>query len=319
MSTVADDARSAHRMTRGGADFRRRLRYARSVSARRATALAAAVLSLAVLASCSPVAPGGPSGSPETTDAPTAEAQETLEPAAQQACVAFWGDPDYQAPVSRDVLDRAATAQENGASDPLFYAFTGDDVEAAFEQAPTELQEKAAPVAEWFRTDAASGEDADLDSLHSAMEDLAEGCAPVSPAAAWFVAPGEDGTKPAALTCADVFDTPGTFTVFENANVLTSNMFKLVGRTAQTVPEDRMDDVRATQDLLDAQIAAVDDDGVRDALEEVRAPLDDAVDGDLSSPGLQEPLEDLGAACGEVGYDAGFGESAPSDDGEGLV
>lgn len=314
MSTAAD-ARTAHRMTRGGAGYRRRLRHA-------------AVLAALVAATAACTAPqAGPTAPGASATAATATAEPTADPAAAEACQAFWGDPDYSAPLSRDVLDRAATAPEHGDEDPFFYAMTGDDVEAAFAEAPAPLQADAAEVAAWFRTEAAAGEDADLEALHGSLTALAEGCAPVSDAAAWFAEPGEDGTKPAALTCADIFDTPGTFTVFGNANVLTSNMFKLVGRTPQTVPEDRMDEVQATLALLDQEIAAVDDDAVRTALGAVRAPFADAVAGDLRSDGLQEPLEELGAACGAAGYDAGIGgdgqeapqEGTTDDEEEGLV
>src|SRR5699024_8305516 len=110
--------------------------------------------------------------------------------------------------------------------------------------------------------------------------------------------------KPATLVCAQTFDTPGTLTHFANANVLTSNMFKLVGRAPQTVPADRMDEVQATADLLTSQIDAVDDAGVHAALEAVRAPFLDALDGDTWSEGLQEPLTELTAACDAAGYAA---------------
>ena len=312
MSTAAD-ARTAHRMTRGGAGFRRRLRHAAAV-----LLLGTGVLGACTVPSAEPDGGTTPEGfSPATT------AEQTLDPAVVEACTTFWGDPDYTRPLSRDVLDRAGTASENGASDPMFYALTGDDVDAAFSGAPAELQGSANAVAEWFRTEAAQGAEGDLEALRTAMDGLAQGCAPVSDAAAWFHAPGEDGTKPAALTCADIFDTPSTFTVFGNANVLTSNMFKLVGRTPQTVPEDEMDQVEATLARLDQEIAAVDDDGVREALTAVRGPFADAVAGDLGSPGLQEPLEQLGGACGAVGYDAGVGaqeqDEQDDEDGEGLV
>ncbi|MGO2586373.1 MAG: hypothetical protein ACTH9F_13615, partial [Brachybacterium tyrofermentans] len=90
-----------------------------------------------------------------------------------------------------------------------------------------------------------------------------------------------------------------------------------------TVPSDRMEDVQATDDLLAAEIAAVDDDGVRDALIVVRAPFQDALEGDTSSDGLQGPLEELGTACNAVGYSSpesgeiDHGDPAAED--EGLV
>src|SRR5699024_7873668 len=138
----------------------------------------------------------------------------------------------------------------------------------------------------------------------------------VSEAAAWTAAPGEEGTKPAALVCAEVFDTPGTLTHFANANVLTSNMFGLVGRLPQEVPGDRMDQVQATADLLTAQIDAVDDPEVGAALESVRTPFTDALEGDTWSEGLQEPLTELGVACDAAGYASPEQGEIPGDDPE---
>ncbi|MFC0675584.1 hypothetical protein [Brachybacterium hainanense] len=296
--SIAADARSAHRSTRGGAGSRRRLRHA----------VGAGLLGALLLAACAP--DGTPPQEPTTaSEAPasTSGTAPVLDEASVLACRTYWGDPDYATPLSRVVLDRAATAPSNGAADPMFYSMTGDDVEAAFADAQPGLRESASAVAGWFRGDAAAGESADLGALQAELGELAAGCAPASPAAAWFAAPGEPGTKPAALTCADVFDTPGTFTVFANANVLTSNMFKLVGRAPQSVPADRLDEVEAVLGILDQEIEAVDDDAVRAALEQVRAPFADAVGGDLSSGGLQGPLEELGRTCGDAGYDAGFG------------
>jgi hypothetical protein len=258
-----------------------------------------AALVAVALAACTPMQ----QAEREATQSPTTpSAEPTTDPAAEAACQTLWGDPDYTQPLSRDVLDRAATAPSSGPGDPLFYSMTGDDVERAFEQAPDDLQESAGAVATWLREEPAEGADADLDALRDAWTDLATACAPLSAAALWQSGSGEDGTKPAALVCADVYDTPQTFTHFANANVLTSNMFKLVGRVPQTVPSDRMEDVSATREYLDQEIAAVDDQDVAAALEEIRAPFTAAEDGDLDSPGLQEPLDRLGTACSAVGY-----------------
>ncbi|MGO2361562.1 MAG: hypothetical protein ACTH6N_10600 [Brachybacterium tyrofermentans] len=229
-------------------------------------------------------AEGPATGNSSPAEPPSVEEPASADPALAEACAEFWGDPDYRSPQSRVVLDRAATAPQAGPSDPFFYAITGDDIDATFEQATGEAQDAVA---------------------------------------AWTLEAGDDGTKPAALVCADVFDTPGTLTRFANANVLTSNMFKLVGRSPQTVPSDRMEDVQATDDLLAAEIAAVDDAGVRDALTAVRAPFQDALEGDTSSDGLQEPLEGLGAACNAAGYsspDSGeIDNGDPAAEDEGLV
>ena len=259
--------------------------------------------------------------SDEAPDASTADdgavstAHASADPSLDAACTAFWGDPDYADPLSREVLDRAGSAPEAGPSDPGFYALAGDDVESVFEHAPQTARESAAPLADWFRTEPERGQDADLDAFARAWDGVAAVCRDSSAAALWADGPGEAGTKPAALVCADVFDTPGTLTHFANSNVLTSNMFKLVGRAPQQVPEGRTDELRATADLLDAEISAVDDDAVRAALEEIRAPFADALDGDTSSEGLQDPLDRLASACLARGYDA----PAPAEDGGDAV
>jgi len=241
------------------------------------------------------------------SDAPTqavTTAEETIDPALATACTDFWGDPGYTDPLSREVLDRAGTASENGASDPEFYALAGDDVEAAFAEAPEDAREAAAQLADWFRTEPGKGEDADLEAFRTAWEGVATSCADTSAAAQWALGPGEDGTMPAALACAEVFDTPSTLTVFANANVLTSNMFKLVGLSPRQVPAGHEEELEATDDLLAGLISAVDDEAVAEALEQVRAPFQDALAGDTASDGLQDPLDSLAAACGATGHDA---------------
>ena len=78
-----------------------------------------------------------------------------------------------------------------------------------------------------------------------------------------------------------------------------------------------MDDVEATEQLLNAQIAAVDDDEVRSALEQVRLPFQDALEGDTWSDGLSEPLGMLGSACDAAGYSAtAVGELEDETDGD---
>lgn len=267
---------------------------------------------------------GGPTGEPAPSEQTeqTEQTQSTQaapeDPALEGACTAFWGDPEYTAPLSRDVLDRAGTVPQAGPSDPFFYAMTGDDVDAAFEGAGEDARAAATQLSDWFRTQPERGEDADGDAFVSAWEGVAGACADVSPAASWALEQGEPGTKPSALVCADIFDTPGTLTHFGNANVLTSNMFKLVGLSGQQVPQDRMDDVQATADLLAEEIDAADDEAVRAALKEIRAPFQEALDGDTSSPGLRDPLADLGAACTDVGYQApDMAEHEQQEQGEG--
>ena len=235
-----------------------------------------------------------------STDA--ADQTLTEDPGLGAACATFWGDPDYTDPLSRTILDRAATAPQAGPADPFFYAMTGDDIDLAFDAAPVAVKESAAALSAWFRTQPERGTGADGDAFRAAWDGVASSCSGVSVAASWAVAPGADGTKPAALVCAEVFDTPGTLTHFGNANVLTSNMFKLVGLSAREVPAERMDEVQKTADLLAAEIVAVDDEEVGSALKQVRAPFRDALEGDAWSDGLEQPLTTLSIACTDAGY-----------------
>ncbi|MFI8775685.1 hypothetical protein ACIGH6_01175 [Brachybacterium paraconglomeratum] len=271
----------------------------------------AALAALALtLGGCTAERPG------EEPEAPSAAPEETsADPALAAACTEFWGDPDYAGPLSREVLDRAGSAPEVGPSDPGFYAMTGDDVEDLFADAPEGARAAATELADWFRTQPERGAESDREAFADAFEGVAAGCHDVSVAALWAAGGGEAGAKPAALVCADVFDTPGTLTHFANSNVLTSNMFKLVGLSPREVPSGHTDDLRATAELLDAQIAAVDDDAVRTALEQVRAPFVDALDGDTWSDGLQDPLDQLSTACAEQGYHA----PAPAEEGGDAV
>src|SRR5699024_5193409 len=101
-----------------------------------------------------------------------------------------------------------------GPSDPLFYAMTGGDIDETCADAPAEAVAAGEELSEWFRTQPESGADADLDAFRAAWQQLAGACAEVSDAAAWTVEPGDDGTKPATLVCAQTFDTPGTLTHF---------------------------------------------------------------------------------------------------------
>ncbi|WP_262425932.1 hypothetical protein [Brachybacterium sp. Z12] len=258
-----------------------------------------------LLAGCAGAGDGAeqtPTGA-EATGAGTTSASIETDPALGAACTTFWGDPDYTDPLSRTVLDRAGTAPQAGPSDPFFYEMAGDDIDAAFEGAPAPAKDAAGVLSEWFRTQPELGTDGGPRSLPCSMEgrrrQLRRG---VHGRELGRHRGGEDGAKPAALVCAEVFDTPGTLTHFANANVLTSNMFKLVGLAPREVPGDRMGEVQSTAELLAAQIAAVDDDAVGAALEQVRAPFQEALEGDAWSDGLEAPLAELGTACGAAGY-----------------
>lgn len=297
-----------------GTGFRCRSRRRRALAALAATVLTAG------LAACD--ASGSSGTTTQSSDGVASDAgavtAPVLDAGSEASCLDFWGDPDYQDTVSRTVLDRAATARAEGADDPMFYALTGDDVDAVFEQAQGDVDAAASELAGWFRSEPERGQEADLDAFVGAWESLAAACAPASQAALWASGQGEDGTKPGALVCADITDTPSTLNVYANANVLTSNMFDVVGLYPRTVGEDQMDLVRGTDEILAREIAAVDDDAVRSALEEIRVPFRNAIDGDRNSPGLQESMRTFGDACGAAGYDIPPMTESGQDE-EGLV
>lgn len=306
-----------------GTGHRCRSRRRRGLRVAAFTAVAALTLGLAACTGGEAPAGGSDGGAGSSaSDGPAANSATppapTLDAGSKAACLTIFGDPDYKAPLIRTVLDRAATALTEGADDPGFYAMTGDDLTTAVSGVGGEVSHAAGDLTAWFRDEAAKGGDADLDLFAQRYTALADACAPVSDAATWIAHPGPDGTKPAVLVCASITDTPSTLNVYRNANVLTSNMFYVAGLYPRTVTDDQMDQVRGTDELLAREIAAVDDDGVRAALEEIRAPFQAALDGRRHSPGLQKPMETFGRACKAVGYDIPPMTESGQDDG-GLV
>lgn len=244
-------------------------------------------------------------GTPSTSSTqPSASAEQELDPATEHACHQFFGDPDFAAPAGNEVLAMGANALEEGDSDPEFFASAGQNVKDSFAESQNpSVQEKAAAVAEWFEREPARGADADLDALKGAYHDLAASCAPASVGAAWESGQKSDeGTKPAALVCSHMAIQPQTFTHFRNSNVLTSNMFKLVGLSPRTVKKSDMDAVEQTNALLEEQKRLVDDEGVRSAVAELQTPFQNAMNGDRQSPGLREPLTEFGKACDAAGF-----------------
>ena len=125
---------------------------------------AGAALLLAACAS-GPAAPTDPEATDGAQGETATDTAGSPDPALASACGEFWGDPDYAAPLSRVVLDRAATAPEAGPSDPFFYAMTGDDIEAVFGDAPEQARTAATDLAQWFRTQPEKGSEADRDAF----------------------------------------------------------------------------------------------------------------------------------------------------------
>lgn len=214
----------------------------------------------------------------------------------------------------------AASVRQVGAEDPAFFTSVSGTIEQTFAEASPEVREAASGLGSWFTAESAKGEGADLEAFAAAYAGVASACAPTSVAAAWHVEPGADGTKPAALVCAEIAVQPQTLSHFHNANTLTSNMFDLVGLAPRQVRPADIEQITATNALLETQRVAVDDDGVRVAIAEVQRPFQEAIDGDLASPGLRDPLGTLGVACDAAGYSGAVdvpahGESDEDDEG----
>lgn len=273
----------------------------RSIAARFACAAGslALVLSAAACDSVQP-APASPSAAPATSSAQQAD----MGPATEYACQQFFGDPDFSAPAANEILAMGANALEEGARDPEFFASNAQSVNEVFAEAESSaVKEAAAGVAQWFTSEPAKGEKADLDALEASYRSLANECAPVSVGAAWESGTrSEAGTKPAALVCSHMAIQPQTFTHFRNSNVLTSNMFKLVGLGPKNVEKKNLDRVEQTNALLEEQKKLVDDPAVRDAIGALQKPFQDALDGDRESSGLKKPLVEFGQACDAAGF-----------------
>lgn len=290
----------------------------------------AGALMLAISA-CGPLGLGSGDGAarPSAPSASTTQATEqttdAVGPATEYECQQFFGDPDFAAPAANDILAMGASSLTQGASDPEFFAGTADTVTQAFaESESASVKNAAEDLAEWFRSEPAKGENANLDSLESAYRELAKQCAPASVGAAWESGElNEDGTKPATLVCSQITIQPQTFTHYRNPNVLTSNMFYIVGLYPRTVVPEDLETVKNTLAQLEEQARLVDDDAVREALIEVEQPFRDALDGDMNSPGLREPLTKFGQACDAAGFpgavelSSGEGNEPGSDETEG--
>lgn len=298
-------------------------RLRRSLVRRPAPHVAAALGAALLVAGCASPTTSGPGTEGAATTAASA-ATEAADPATAHACRTFFGDPDYLAPQSFEVLAMAASVREVGAEDPAFFASVSGTIDQTFAESSPAVHEAGSALATWFVDESAKGAQADAEAFAASYASLASACAPTSVAAAWHVEPGAEGTKPAALVCAEIAVQPQTLSHFHNANTLTSNMFDLVGLAPRQVRQADIEQITATNALLEAQRVAVDDNGVRAAIAEVQRPFQEAIDGDLASPGLRDPLGTLGVACDAAGYSGAVdvpahGESGEGDEGDGST
>lgn len=271
----------------------------RASLSRTVTGTLAVLTAAALISGCDPV--GATGGS----DAGAGSTGPSTDPSRTAACTRFFGDADYHEAPAWRVLEGAAaiTSTDDGPSDGSPATAVASGVETAFADAPEDTREAAADVATWLRTAPAPGEHADLDAFAVTWQGLAESCTPDSAAATWAAGHGQQGAKPAALVCAEVFTAPSTLSVFADREQVALHLTSIAGASPQAVPTSAATEVAEASDLLTAQSVAVDDPAVAAALREVRTPFQDALQGDLDSPGLHDPLTELGAACTAAGYD----------------
>jgi len=285
--------------------FARRCR-SRALPGRRASLSRTVTGTLAVLTAAALISGCDPVGAAGGSDAGTGSTGPSTDPSRTTACTRFFGDADYhEAPAWRVLEGAAVIAGTAGAgpSDGSPATAVASEVETAFADAPEDTREAAGAVATWLRTAPAPGEHADLDAFAGTWQGLAESCTPDSTAATWTAGHGQQGAKPAALVCAETFTAPSTLSVFADRDQVVPHLTAIAGASPQAVPVSAATEVAEASDLLTAQSVAVDDPAVAAALREVRTPFQDALQGDLDSPGLHDPLTELGAACTAAGYD----------------
>lgn len=290
--------------------FARRCR-SRALPGRGASVSRAVTGTLAVLTAAALVTGCDPVGATGGSDAGVGSTGPSADPSRTTACTRFFGDADYHEVPAWRVLEGAAVIagtagtgpSDGGPSDGSPATAVASEVETSFADAPEDTREAASDVATWLRTAPASGQHADLDTFAVAWQGLAESCTPDSTAATWTAGHGQQGAKPAALVCAETFTAPSTLSVFADRDQVVPHLTAIAGASPQTVPASAATEVAEASDLLTAQSVAVDDPAVAAALREVRTPFQDALQGDLDSPGLHDPLTELGAACTAAGYD----------------
>lgn len=272
---------------------------------RRATVV---LMSGLLIAGCSPTE----NTPPETTPASASETVETpsktdnvMEELTNASCQSFFGDDNnYQYSLSIDVLANAGSAKYDNIKDPALFEYTTESIDELFIN--TKIEEQSDKLVNWLQNEAIKGNEADLTLFESAFVNVAADCSEYSTAADWiaFDKSDEKGTKPAALVCSEIFNTPMTLKVYFNQNVLTSNMFKDAGLYPRDMSNADSGQLERTRSYLSEQSELVDDPEVKEGLLNIRKPYDNALDnGNYWSEGLKELIVPLEDACIASGYD----------------
>lgn len=281
---------------------------------RRTTATTAAALSsLLLIAACT--GPGGQAQKPAEQQSPSASSTATEDPATKAACLDFFGDPDYLSPKAYEILGLAGSVAESTDGDTQFFASGADTLRTVFQDADDSVRTDVEPLMAWFQDEAPKGSKADMGAFADAYRGVAAACSGYSQAAAFDADPANSGKKPAKLVCSELSTKPQTLGVFGTANVLPSEMFRVVGLSPRTVSADDMDTVKRVNDYLEQQKRAVDDEGVAAAIGEIQKPFTAALDGDMDSPGLRDAMDQFGSACSSAGF-SGASDVTDSESGD---
>lgn len=217
-------------------------------------------------------AAGAPSASPSAAPDP---ADERL----LATCSSFFEDPDYSASLFFEVQ---ASADGEASDLDRDVAQRVRDLDPDLDVLDTVARGAVGEV---------PGED-----LNAALTSLADMCGAAGNETAQH-AMGTDTpkTKPASMVCADVLSRPQTLGAFGNANVVPSNLFKVVGLGPAWVGD--LDLAGAVHAELSSQMDASADPHLSELIGGIRQPLDDALNGDRNSPGIRQPLDELTAYC----------------------
>ena len=283
MSIGADVTR---RLTvEGGTGFRCRLRHTCM------TAVVGTALGALLLAGCSSPRGASPAPSAGSGAASTTASATAPDSASAQACTAFYGDPEYRSGAARDVLVSLGATSVGAPDDPTLLGMTADDVDSTFDKAGGRIGESGRALAEVLRKAGAAGGTLDADGAQRAWKAVATACAPASVAAAFAAGVAAPHSKPAALSCSAIVDTPQSLTALRSPNVLSA---QALDAAAGKGPRQRRVDVSS---LLATEVDAAKDPAVKSAIGALRSAVDATSYADAT-----KALGTLGEACTWAGY-----------------
>lgn len=249
------------------------------------TAVLSAMTAFCVACSVPTPAPPTPSGS-------AVPSEQTPDTALVSACAEIFETPSVDASLAFDLLAAADGGEPAGQLPGTSASERADELAGTL----------TGPAADDIRTLARAAQQGvgdDRQDVLAAYTDLGAQCAGVgNRVGPWVAGTGAPGTKPLDVSCADLLYEPQTLTQFASANVLPSSMFTVVGRAPRHVTNTDL--VEPTRVQLQAEMDATGDEGLRQRIAAVKAPFDDAASGDLSSPGLRQPIDELTDYCAQA-------------------